>query len=128
MRHIVGLDPETGVGTFIADVPVGTLANICLINRDDLKVSARESMDILLKKMEGQTGYEYSAVICVSCGGRALILGNDADAEGSILTGMLPEHMTLSGAYGLGELCPTRYVDGVATNRFHNCSITFCAL
>jgi hypothetical protein len=41
---------------------------------------------------------------------------------------LLPENMTLAGAYCLGELCPTRYVDGEATNRFHNCSITFCTL
>jgi hypothetical protein len=127
MRHIVGLDPETGVGTFIADVPVGTLANICLINRDDLKVSARESMNVLLENMEGDE-YEYSLVFCISCGGRAVILGTEPDAEGVILTELLPDDMALSGSYCLGELCPTRYVDAVATNRFHNCSITFCAM
>ncbi|MDR1185412.1 MAG: FIST C-terminal domain-containing protein, partial [Coriobacteriales bacterium] len=128
MRHIVGLDPETGAGTFIGVVPVGTLANICLINRDDLKVSARESMNVLLDNMEEDDGYEYSLVFCISCGGRAVILGTEPDAEGTILTELLPDDMALSGAYCLGELCPTRYVDAVATNRFHNCSITFCAM
>jgi hypothetical protein len=128
MRHIAGLDLKTGVGTFIADVPVGTLANICLINRDDLKVSARESMEILLGNMKEQDGYEYSLVFCISCGGRAVILGTESDAEGTILTELLPEGMALSGSYCLGELCPTRYVGSAATNRFHNCSITFCAV
>ncbi|MDR2105978.1 MAG: FIST C-terminal domain-containing protein, partial [Coriobacteriales bacterium] len=128
MRHIAGLDLSTGVGTFIADVPTGTLANICLINRDDIKMSARESMRSLLQKMAEEPGYEYSAVFCISCCGRAVILGTDSDAEGSIVAELLPRGAVLSGAYCLGELCPTRYVDGVAINRFHNCSITFCAL
>jgi hypothetical protein len=128
MRHIAGLDLEAGTGIFIADVPAGALANICLINRDDLKVSARESMNALLEGMKRQSDYEYSAVFCISCCGRSVILGSDADAEGAILAELLPANMTLAGAYCLGELCPTRYVDGEATNRFHNCSITFCAL
>jgi hypothetical protein len=128
MRHIADLDLETGVGTFIADVPTGTLANICLINRDDIKVSARESMKALLEGMAEAPDYTYSTVFCISCCGRAVILGADSEAEGSIVAEMLPENTVLSGAYCLGELCPTRYVDGVATNRFHNCSITFCAL
>jgi hypothetical protein len=128
MRHIAGLDHETGAGTFIADVPVGTLANICLINRDDLKVSARESMNILLEKVAEQNGYDYSLVFCVSCCGRAVILGTEPDAEAAILTELLPKNMALCGVYCLGELSPTRYVDAVATNRFHNCSITFCAM
>jgi hypothetical protein len=128
MRHIAGLDPKTGAGTFIADVPVGTLANICLINRDDIKVSARESLEALLEKMDEQPDYEYSTVLCISCCGRSIILGTDSDAEGALLAERLPENVVLTGAYCLGELCPTRYDDGVATNRFHNCSITFCAL
>jgi hypothetical protein len=128
MRHIAGLDLKTGVGTFIADVPTGALANICLGNRDDLKVSARESMEALLTGMAEQSDYEYSTVFCVSCCGRAIILGSESDAEGSIVAELLPAGTVLAGAYCLGELCPTRYVDGVAINRFHNCSITFCAL
>jgi hypothetical protein len=128
MRHIAGLDLETGVGTFMADVPTGALANICLVNRDDLKVSARESMEALLAGMTEQSGYEYSTVFCISCCGRAIILGTESDAEGSIAAELLPTGTALAGAYCLGELCPTRYVDGVAVNRFHNCSITFCAL
>jgi hypothetical protein len=128
MRHIAGLDQETGAGTFIADVPVGALANICLINRDDIKVSARESMESLLTKMAEQPDYRYSTIFCISCCGRSVILGADSGAEGVILAEHLPEGLVLTGAYCLGELCPTRYADGIAKNRFHNCSITFCAL
>jgi hypothetical protein len=55
-----------------------------------------------------------------------MILGAEADAEGRILSGMLPEGISLAGAYCLGEICPARYKDGEASNRFHNCSVTFC--
>jgi hypothetical protein len=57
-----------------------------------------------------------------------MILGMEGDAEGEILSGLLPQGMALTGAYCLGEICPTRYVNGEAINRFHNCSITMCAL
>ncbi|MDR3307452.1 MAG: FIST C-terminal domain-containing protein [Coriobacteriales bacterium] len=129
MRHILSLDHETGAGTFVGDVPTGTLANICLVNRNDLKVSARESMEALVRLMGEHTkdGYEYSTVLCISCCGRAIILGSDSDAEGEAISELLPAGLSLTGAYCLGEICPSRYVDGEAVNRFHNCSITFCA-
>ena len=57
-----------------------------------------------------------------------MILRESADAEGRILAEMLPKGLALTGAYCLGEICPTRYKNGHATNRFHNCSITFCML
>ncbi len=127
LRHIAALDLETGAGTFLGDVPEGMLANICLINREDLKVSARESMEGLLREIKGSPEYEYSTVLCISCCGRAIIMGNESAAEGEILKELLPDGLSLAGAYCLGEICPTRYVDGKATNRFHNCSFTLCA-
>jgi len=128
MRHISGLNQADQSGTFFGDVPVGAQANICLINRADIAAACRESMQALLAEAETQSGYDYSAILCISCCGRAIISGGDADAEGRILAEMLPQGLTLAGAYCLGEICPTRYKDGVATNRFHNCSITFCLL
>jgi hypothetical protein len=127
MRHISGLNHSDGSGSFFGDVPVGTLANICLVGKDDIIVACRDSMNALLEEA-GDHGYEYSAIFCISCCGRAMILGSESDAEGRVLSEMLPENISLSGAYCLGEICPTRYGGGVASNRFHNCSITFCML
>jgi hypothetical protein len=127
MRHIQSLNLEEGSGTFFGDVPTGTLANICLVSKKDVIAACRESMQILLDETAGKD-YQYSAILCISCCGRAMILGNDSGAEGAILAGMLPSGVNLAGAYCLGEICPTRYGNGVASNRFHNCSITFCML
>lgn len=124
MRHIGGLNRDDGSGIFLGNVPEGRLANICLINSDNLKDSCRESMQSLLNKAAD----DHSAVFCFSCCGRAIILGRDADAEGDILRDMLPKGMTVSGAYCLGELCPTHHGEDRVVNRFHNCSITFCIL
>jgi len=128
MRHISGLNKADGSGSFLGDVPVGAQANICLINKADIATACRESMQALLEAGGMQHDYTYSAVLCISCCGRSIILGGDADAEGRILAEMLPQGLALTGAYCLGEICPTRYRDGCATNRFHNCSITFCML
>jgi hypothetical protein len=127
MRHISGLDADTGSGMFFGDVPVGAQANICLINKNDIMESCRASMRSLLEQAARQPGHA-STILCISCCGRSMILGADASAEGKILAEMLPGGMSLAGAYCLGEICPTSYRDGIAAIRFHNCSITFCML
>ncbi|MDR0657154.1 MAG: FIST C-terminal domain-containing protein [Treponema sp.] len=128
MRHIAGLNRKDGSGTFLGDVPTGVLANICLITKDDIMASCRESMNSLLEETEKQKDYEYSAILCISCCGRAMILGKDAAAEGNILSGILPPDFSLAGAYCLGEISPTHYSENNVSNRFHNCSIAFCMI
>jgi hypothetical protein len=126
MRHIAGLNHADGSGSFFGDVPVGAQANICLISKNDIVAGCRDSMNALLEEAGKQKNYDFSTILCISCCGRAVILGADSDAEGRTLSQMLPEGMTFTGAYCLGEICPTLYRDGKASNRFHNCSVTFC--
>ncbi|MDR3278097.1 MAG: FIST C-terminal domain-containing protein [Oscillospiraceae bacterium] len=128
MRHISGLDLKAGTGTFLGDVPEGSLANICLVSKDDVRKACEDSVNALLAEVNTHSDYEYSAVFCFTCCGRAMILGGESDAEGKLVSRLLPESLTLMGAYCLGEICPTLYKDGVAANRFHNCSITFCMI
>ncbi|MDR1946159.1 MAG: FIST C-terminal domain-containing protein [Desulfovibrio sp.] len=128
MRHISGLNHADGSGSFFGNVPQGALANICLINRNDILTSCRDSMNALLEESKKQPDYDYSTVLCISCCGRAVILGADAGGEGRVLTELLPEGLSLAGAYCLGEICPTFWKDGKVSNRFHNCSIAFCML
>jgi hypothetical protein len=128
MRHISGLNHADGSGSFFGDVPTGAMANICLVNKEDVRAACRESMNALLSEAEKHSDYAYSTVFCISCCGRAMILGADANAEGQILSEMLPPGFKLMGAYCLGEICPTRHSEGEAVNRFHNCSITLCIL
>ena len=130
MRHIAALDPANGTGTFLGDVLPGTLANICRLDSQDVKDSCRDSAQALLQKIENahQENYTYSLVFCVSCCGRATILGEEIDEEGATLSALVPAQLSLSGIYCLGELGPARYYNGNAANKFHNCSITLCAI
>jgi hypothetical protein len=84
-------------------------------------------MDKLVESARAAGGAN-SLVLCISCCGRSMILGTDSDAEGKIIDEMLPEGYNLAGAYCLGEFSPALYKDGVASNRFHNCSIALCML
>lgn len=126
MRHICGLNHEDGSGSFIGNVPEGALANICMVSVQNLTDSCTESMNALVEKVTSEV--EYSAILCFSCCGRALVLGDKRNAEGDIISEMLPAGMTVAGAYCLGELCPTSVEVGNVANRFHNCSIAFCML
>jgi hypothetical protein len=125
MRHIADLDLAVGSGIFFGDVPVGAMANICLINKADLEKSCRDSMASLLDRPDMEKS-SLSTILCFSCCGRAMLMGSDGNAEGRVIASMLPKNMSLSGAYCLGELSPTVFKNGNAVNRFHNCSITFC--
>ncbi|MDR1778438.1 MAG: FIST C-terminal domain-containing protein [Clostridiales Family XIII bacterium] len=129
MRHISGLNAGTGEGVFLGNVPAGTIANICLVNRDDILSSCRLSMEgLAADAAAGDAEEGYSLVLCISCCGRSMILGTESGAEGQILEELLPAGYRLAGAYCLGEFSPALYKDGAATNRFHNCSIVLCEL
>jgi hypothetical protein len=126
MRHIGGLNSADGSGSFLGDVPEGAMANICLISKDDITESCRQSFQALLDKAIDRRDYNHSTILCLSCCGRAMILGADSSDEGRILAELKPGGLTLAGAYCLGEICPTSRNEGKVSNRFHNCSITFC--
>jgi hypothetical protein len=85
-------------------------------------------MQYLMEEAAKHKDYKYTTVFCFTCCGRNMILGTDGDAEGNIIAEFMPPDMNLAGAYCLGEICPARYQDGEAANRFHNCSITFCMI
>jgi hypothetical protein len=127
MRHISGLDHDSGAGIFLGNVPEGSIANICLVNKADLVSSCKLSMDKLVAAALAGGG-DKSLVLCISCCGRSMILGADSDAEGKIIDELLPSGYNLAGAYCLGEFSPSLYKDGRASNRFHNCSIALCTL
>jgi hypothetical protein len=128
MRHIFALDHGAGTGSFLGDVPTGTLANICLVNKEDITKASRLSLSALLEERDRQPDYEYSTVFCISCCGRAMILGADAGAEGRVIEELLPKDLTLAGAYCLGEISPVQVQDSKAVNKFHNCSFALCMI
>jgi hypothetical protein len=104
------------------------VANITLINKDDVVSSCRLSTEGLVADVAAEPDSGRSLVFCITCCGRSMILGTDSDAEGNVLAELLPDGYKLAGAYCLGEFSPTLVKDGAASNRFHNCSFALCTL
>lgn len=95
-----------------------------------MTASAEEALKELRDKIrDAETvDYHYSTVFIASCSLRNMFLADNKDAEGSLVREILQQPLTVSGIYGFGEIAPTSVKDGRAVNRFHNATITICAL
>jgi hypothetical protein len=130
VRTIKRLEPSDGSGILFCAISENSKISLASMQRGDIQESAKALMDDITKKIEesSRDGYKYSTLFCVSCGGRYMVMADDKNIEGDILSEGLPEGMTLAGFYAYGEICPTAILDGKATNRVHNESIVICAL
>lgn len=130
VRILSGLNMEDGSGTMFASVPEGAQATLAMLKREDIGVSAKNAMERLLAQISAneKKGCRYTTVFCISCAARHFIMKPVHKAEGNSIKSLLPETLELNGFYSYGEICPTRIVDGKATNRLHNASIVFCAV
>jgi hypothetical protein len=129
VRTIKTLNPEDGSGILFGSISEKSTVSIATMKRRDIQDSCRMAIEEILKKIgTNGEGYTYTTLICVSCGGRYMVMADDKDIEGNIILENLPEYLTLSGFYAYGEICPTMVRDGKAINRVHNESIVMCAL
>jgi len=129
-RTIKTLSPSDGSGVLFGAISENSVVSIVTMKRQDIQESCKMAMKEIRDKIDAAkgSGYTYSTLLCVSCGGRYMVMGDDKDIEGNILVENLPSGLTLSGFYAYGEICPTIYENGVALNRVHNESIVMCAL
>jgi hypothetical protein len=128
-RTIKKLNPEDGSGILFGAISEKSIISIATMKRGDIQDSCKMAMKEIQEKVAASKGdYKYTTLLCVSCGGRYMVMADDKDVEGNIIVDNLPEGMTLSGFYAYGEICPTSIRDGKATNRVHNESIVMCAL
>ncbi|MDR3230231.1 MAG: FIST C-terminal domain-containing protein [Synergistaceae bacterium] len=130
VRTIKTLSLADGSGVLFGAISENSVVSIVTMKRQDIQESCRMAVKEIQDKIEAARGdgYTYSTLLCVSCGGRYMVMGDDKDIEGNILVENLPSGMTLSGFYAYGEICPTIYENGTALNRVHNESIVMCAL
>ena len=140
LRTIHSINMETGCGVSIGRVPQGAALSLGSMKQRDVELSSRDAIRDLVQKMQENTqgGYAYSAILCVSCLGRHILMANNRGLEGRILAENVPSEINLLGFYGYGEFCPTSVrslpkvnslsKDGYRTvNRAHNESIVLCA-
>ncbi|MDR1137543.1 MAG: FIST C-terminal domain-containing protein [Synergistaceae bacterium] len=129
VRTLHGVNPETGSGTTIGEVPQGSVISVGILQKEDIEVSAQNSIEDLLGKMKRNEdeGYRYSMVFAISCLARYYIMTGDSDIEADALRKRLPREIALSGFYSFGEICPTS-IQGRVRNAAHNESLVLLAL
>ncbi|MDR1741330.1 MAG: FIST C-terminal domain-containing protein [Synergistaceae bacterium] len=119
-----------GSGSLFGAVPEKSKVTLVTLKRQDIRESSGAAIRDVTAKMakEEEDGYKYSILLCISCAGRFMVMADDSDLEGKTLLENMPEGVNMAGVYAFGEICPTMVTDGRALNRFHNESITMCAL
>jgi hypothetical protein len=129
-RTIKTLNPDDGSGVMFGEISENSAISIVTMKRQDIIDSCRMAMSEITEKMRESSadGYKYETLLCISCGGRYMVMGDDKDVEGEIIKENLPAGVELSGFYAYGEICPTVVEGGRALNRMHNESIVMCAL
>jgi hypothetical protein len=129
-RTIKTLNPGDGSGVMFGEISENSAISIVTMKRQDIIDSCRVAINDITEKMRAASGdgYKYETLLCVSCGGRYMVMGDDKDVEGEIIKENLPPGVSLSGFYAYGEICPTVVEGGRALNRIHNESIVMCAL
>jgi hypothetical protein len=129
VRTVKTLNPEDGSGVLFGSISEKSTISIATMKRQDIQDSCKMAIKEILEKIEAnRDDYAYTTLICVSCGGRYMVMADDKEIEGDIILANLPKNLTLSGFYAYGEICPTVVRDGKAVNRVHNESIVMCAL
>ncbi|MDR3164573.1 MAG: FIST C-terminal domain-containing protein [Synergistaceae bacterium] len=129
-RTIKTLNPEDGSGVLFGAISENSAISIVTMKRQDIQASCNMAIREIKEKIAAasEDGRKYSTVICISCGGRYMVMGEDKAVEGYMLKGNIPEDLTISGFYAYGEICPTIVENGRALNRVHNESIVICAM
>jgi Uncharacterized conserved protein len=127
-RPFVALDPQTGFGTTISEIPEGSAVTVQAVEAADILDATRDGMETLMRDMEEERDYTYSTVLVMSCAARHMVLAIDKMREAELGRDVFPASLVFSGFYSFGEYCPISVNEGGADNRLHNLSIGFCAL
>lgn len=129
-RALNTFDAKSGEISCFANVPENSYIGLLYCQENDVKESCQLALEELNEKIKNASsdGYQYTTVFSISCSLRNLFLANQKDAEGNLIKQIIPAALTTSGVYGYGEVAPTSMRDEKAVNRFHNATITICAL
>lgn len=128
-RALNTYDEGTGEITAFANVPENSYIGLLFCGESDVTASAEEALREIAAKIEAAgDDYRYSAVFVASCSLRNMFLADRRDAEGTLVRELLPPSIAVSGLYAFGEIAPTSLRGDRAVNRFHNATMTICAL
>ena len=101
VRTILAIDEATQSLTFAGDIPVGAYAQLMRANLEQLVEGAEDAA-----LMSATDTDEPVLCIAISCVGRRMVMGADAEEEVEAVLDNLPENTTQIGFYSYGEISP----------------------
>ncbi len=99
VRTILSIDEDSGSMTFAGDIPVGASARFMRASYEDLISGAEEAAQQAVQAAD--------LVICVSCVGRRIVLGQRTEEELEGVRAAFGPAPVLTGFYSYGELAPS---------------------
>lgn len=125
LRSLLVLDHEKKSGGFLGGIPKDCTLEVGLINVDGVKNSVQKAFEELNEWLK-EDGKNCTTILCSSCAGRFLALGNNVKAEAESYQGILPKDISLMGMYSFGEYCPMGEENWC--NVFHNSTFTILCI
>jgi hypothetical protein len=117
VRTILSIDEATQSMTFAGDIPAGARVHFMRASYEDL-------LDGAAKAAEQARGHPAELVVCVSCVGRRIVLGQRTEEETEIVQEILGANAIFTGFYSYGELAPASHGD---ICQLHNQTMTVTA-
>ena len=119
VRTILSIDDLTEGMVFAGDIPLGARVRFMRASYEDLIDGAAAAAEQL------GGGHSAQLVLCVSCVGRRLVLGQRTEEETESVRAVIGPSAVLTGFYSYGELAPAG--SGVAC-QLHNQTMTITSL
>ncbi len=117
VRTILSIDDDAGTMTFAGDIPKGASVRFMRASYEELVNGAEEAARQAVQASE--------LVICVSCVGRRVVLGERTEEELEGVRSIFGQTPVLTGFYSYGELAPSGHEHAC---QLHNQTMTITSL
>jgi hypothetical protein len=118
VRTILSIDEKEESMTFAGDIPVGARVRFMRASYEDLVDGAAHAAGQI------PAGVPSQLVICISCVGRRIVLGQRIEEETEIMREAFGPDAVLTGFYSYGELAPAH---NMTACQLHNQTMTITA-
>ena len=117
VRTILSIDEEAGSMTFAGDIPLGATVRFMRASHEDLIGGAEDAAE--------QATQAAALVLCVSCVGRRIVLGQRTEEEIEGVRSVFGPAPVLTGFYSYGELAPSGQAQAC---QLHNQTMTITSI
>ena len=117
VRTILNVNEEDKSLLLAGNLETGSIVSLMHASTDELLDGAEEAAKAASK--DGKS--DSSAVICVSCVGRKILMGDDTEEELEVVRNVIKNASAIAGFYSYGEICP---FEGTGRSELHNQTMT----